>query len=672
MIRFPRILPALLLALGLTAPLTSASLVPDGKPHRFEARDRQLFLDDEPTLLVAGEMHFGRVLPEDWELRIRQAKAMGLNTVSFYLFWNLCEPREGEFVFTGMTDVRRMLQLCQREGMWAILRPGPYCCAEVEYGGIPWWTAKYPDVKIRSTDPQWLEWCRRYVGAVAREVADLQVQRGGPLLMVQIENEFAMISRGDYEPLKALATVFREAGFDGQLFTCDPFLMPERQPGMFPAGVLRGRNGMRGEEDYQRTRNILGDAPIFVPELYTAWFSGWGQPITKRNATVAETIGWTEDLLGHGVSFCYYMFFGGTTFGFFNGCNEYLPVQTSYDYSAPVDEAGRTTEKYHALRRVLGERLKLTLPEVPPEPRVIAVPAITLREHGPLLAQLPAQPTRTGAKPLTMEMLDQDYGFVLYRKTFPNGLSGVLELNQARDYTLVMVNGRTVAKAFVGYGLDTNKIVLHESGPVTLDLLVYNLGRISVITSVRSQDRARKGLAGGVTLDGAELNDWQMFSLPVASVTADAIKTSAAPPEGPTFYRGAFELAETGGTFLDLRAWSMGAVWVNGHNLGRFWDHGGLRSLFVPQHWLRKGRNEIVVLELQDAPKNPVIAGGASIIEEQPVPFAVRLDRAVLRPPAAPASTPPSSVAPQPPATTPPPVVTPPPAPDSPPMPPVL
>lgn len=615
---------------GGTPPLTS--IRPDGKPHRFEARDQHFWIDGERTLLVAGEIHFGRVLPEDWELRIKQAKAMGLNTMSFYLFWNQCEPREGEFAFTGMNDVRRMIQLCQREGLWVILRPGPYCCAEVEYGGIPWWTAKYPDVKIRSTDPKWLEWSRRYIGALAKEVGDLQVSRGGPILMVQLDNEFGMIAGRNFDYITALKGVFRDAGFEGQLFTCDPFLMPIA-PDAHPSDVLRGRNGFR-ERDLEATRKILGDSPIFVPELYTAWFSGWGQPIATRHSKIDEVVSWTDGLLRTNTSFCYYMFFGGTTFGYFNGANEYLPVQTSYDYAAPVDEAGRATEKFRALRTLLSDRLKLTLPEIPADPAVIAVPPITLKEHAPLLAQLPTTPTRVGSKPLTMEQLEQAYGFVLYRKTFPNGLKGVLEFQQARDYTVVMVNGRPVAKSFVGYGLDTNKIALDEPGPVTLDLLVYNLGRISVITAPRSQERARKGLVGGATLDGKELLDWEMFSLPFENVKGAGLKRSTkATVAGPTFYRGEFDVNELGGTFLDMRAWSFGVVWVNGHNLGRFWDRGALRTLFVPQHWLRKGRNEIVVLELHDAPKTPVVSGGTKIIEEAPVAFPVRLDRAMLLPP---------------------------------------
>lgn len=615
-------------AVATAQPLTR--VVPDGKPHTFEARDDHFFIDGEPTLLMAGEMHFGRVLPENWDLRIKQAKAMGLNTVSFYLFWNLCEPEEGQFTFSGLTDVRRMLELCQENGMWAILRPGPYCCAEVDYGGIPWWTAKHPDVPIRSNDSRYVAWSRRYIDQVYRQVADLQVTRGGPLLMVQMENEYGLVARGNNDYLATLREVFLDVGWEIQLFTCDPFFSAERDPGINLPGVLRGRNGLRNDRDLQMTKGVIGSDPVIVPELYTAWFSGWGQPIATRNSTIERVVEWTTYLLDNDISFCYYMFHGGTTYGFFNGCNEFLPVQTSYDYRAPVDEAGRANEKYRALRTLLTERFERDLPDVPADSPVIEIPTILLREHQPLLSTLPDQPTHVAERPATMEELGQAYGYVLYRKQFPAGIHGTLELRDARDYTIVMANGRTVARSFVGYGLDSNRIELNESGPVTLDLLVYNLGRISVITDARTQDRARKGLDGGAFLDDLELTGWEMYSLPYPS--GARVTPSPAPHEGPTFYRGTFTLNERGGSFLDLRNWQFGVVWVNGHNLGRFWDRGALRSLFVPQHWLKQGENEIVVLELHDAPEKPEISGGTAIVEEEPVPFAIRLDRRNLEP----------------------------------------
>ena len=621
---------ALLLSLLPSAPAqTVASVVPDGKHHTFAARDHRFFLDDQPTLLIAGEMHFGRVQPEDWDLRIRQAKAMGLNTISFYLFWNQVEAKEGKFNFTGMTDVRRVLQLCAKYGMWAILRPGPYCCAETEYGGIPAWTLKYPNVRIRSNDPTWLEWSRRYLAQVCRQVADLQVTHGGPLLMVQIENEWGITRPTSNDYMVALRNVFTGVGFDVQLFTCDPSGTPEwRDPSFRLPGVLHARNGLSSDAMFQQSEAAIGDYPVFVPEVYTAWFSGWGEPIATRHSTIPQITTWANYLLDHNDSFCLYVLFGGTNYGFSNGCNEYLPVQTSYDYNAPIDEAGRVTEKYRALRTLLSTRLKTTPPPIPADPAVIEVPPIAFTDREALLDTLPRRPTLVADQPVSMENLDQDYGFVLYRKKFPDGLKGTLELRKAMDYTVVMVNGRTVGKSFVGYGPDSSKVGLDERGPVALDLLVYNLGRISVVVSDRSQDRARKGLIGGAYLDGAELKGWEMYSLPMASVTG--FKASKNVPAGPTLYRSTFTLDQVGGTFLDLRNWSFGVVWVNGHNLGRFWDRGGLRSLFVPAQWLKRGRNQITVLELHDAPKVPEISGGTRIIEEKAVPFPVRLDRPTL------------------------------------------
>jgi beta-galactosidase len=620
-------------ALNLSAQ-TVTGIVPDGEAHKFEARDHQFFIDGQPTMLIAGEMHFGRVQPEDWETRIKQAKAMGLNTISFYLFWNQVETKEGKFNFTGMTDVRRVVKLCQENGMWAILRPGPYCCAEIEYGGIPWWTLKYPDVKVRTTDARWLEWCRKYLAQVYKQVGDLQVSKGGPLLMVQVENEYGILNPTNNDYMVALTKIFKEVGFSGLLFTCDPTTHIWSDPSLRVPGLMYGRNGLATDQRFQQSAAAIGDFPVYVPEVYTAWFSGWGEPIATKNSTIPQITNWVTYLLDHSYSFCLYVFFGGSNYGFDNGCNQYLPVQTSYDYNAPIDEAGRATEKYGELRALLTTRLKINPPAILADPPVIEIPPVKLDQKEPLLQTLPRKPTLVSAKTVSMENLNQDYGFVLYRKTFPNGLKGKLELKKAMDYTVVMVNGKTVGKSFVGYGLDSNKIELPQTdGPATLDLLVYNLGRISVVVSEHSQDLARKGLIDGASLDGRDLSGWQIYSLPYNNV--ENFKASDAAHTGPTFYRGTFTVDNLGGTFLDMRNWSMGAVWVNGHNLGRFWDHGGLRSLFLPRQWLKQGRNEIVVLELHDAPKVAEVSGGTKIIEEPAIPFAVRLDRADLKAPVA-------------------------------------
>jgi beta-galactosidase len=623
---FASILPARLGAQTRPAP------APDGKPHKIETRDKQFLIDGRPIELISGEMHFGRTLPEDFELRVKQARAMGLNTLSFYLFWNQVETQQGRFDFTGANDVRRMLKICQDNGMWAVLRPGPYCCAEVDYGGIPYWTLKHPEVKIRSNDPTYVQWSRDYINRVYKEVADFQITKGGPLLMVQIENEYAIVAndltpKGNYDYMRALHQVFVDAGFDVPLFVCDPGSLS--RPGADPyGGLLRGRNGLHTEADYQQAVAVAGDFPIFVPEVYTAWFTGWGQPIATKNASLDSIVSWTNFLLDHRCSFNYYLFFGGTNYGFSNGCNYSLPVITSYDYNAPIDEAGRVTEKYRTLRDLLSKRLGIQPPPIPDDPPVADLPAITFTMRQPLDDWLGDKAPVSADKPLSMEDLDQAYGFVDYRKTFPDGLTGRLELKQAMDYAITLVNGRTVGESFIGYGPKSNFIDINQTGRVTLDILVYNLGRISVVTDSGTQSLARKGLIGGAFLDGKELVDWDIRSLPMTSIESNRpVGAITLPQTGPTFYRATFNVTKPAGTFLDMSKWSFGVVWVNGHNLGRYWDRGGARSLFLPSHFLKAGANDIVILELHNAPAIRQVSGTTKIIDSAPVPFALKLDQ---------------------------------------------
>jgi beta-galactosidase len=333
------------------------------------------------------------------------------------------------------------------------------------------------------------------------------------------------------------------------------------------------------------------------------------------------------------------MFFGGTNWGYNTGCNVFLPVQTSYDYDAPVDEAGRVTEKYRALRDLFIKRLGATPPEIPADPPVAALPAISLDQHEALLDWLPAAPTITSVKPVSMENLDQDYGFVLYRKKFPDGIKGKLELREAMDYTIVLANGKNVGESFPGLDSPTNTIDLNESGPVTLDLLVHDMGRLSVPVSFQTQYIARKGLVGGAFLDGSELTGWDIYSLPLDHV--DNFKSSDAAPVGPVFYHGSFNVDQPVSTFLDMRKWSFGVVWVNGHNLGRYWNRGGLRTLFLSSHFLHGGANDITLLELQKAPDSSVIPCSDKIIDEGAIPFPTRLDPRVVPPaPTTPSTTP--------------------------------
>jgi beta-galactosidase len=576
---------------------------PDGKPHKFELKDGNFVLDGKPYLILAGEMHLPRVVPEFWDHRIKQAKAMGLNTISIYVMWNQIEPKEGQFNFEGFNDIRRIAKLCQSNGMWLILRPGPYVCAEFEFGGLPAWLIQ-KKCEMRKYDPVKLGYDRRYIMKLGEQLADLQVHRGGPILMVQVENEHRSID--DY--MRELTKYFREAGFDCQLFTCDPGLKTFAPEEGIP-GVLRGVNGVVNDTMLYKRVKYLADKngyPVYNPEMYTAWYSHWGMKINRR--PISSEINNAKWLLDRNISYCYYMFFGGTTFGFQN----MKAAITSYDYDAPVDEAGRVKPKYHALRDYFIQRLKINPPPIPPDPLMIEIPPVKLARQCALLDVLPQPVVSENTK--IMEELGQAYGFVLYRRKFDQGVKGMLDVSKARDYSIVMVNGQPVGRAYLKYGAETLKIQLNQDGPCTLDILVYNLGR------EQATRNETKGFTGNPTLDGNPLTGWQIFSLPMENPSD--LPRSKAKPAGPSFYRGTFKLDKTGETFLDMRNWGYGVVWVNGHNLGRYWDVGASRSLYLPGPWQKKGTNEIVILELRDNPPKALeVAGTTSLIEEEPIPF---------------------------------------------------
>jgi beta-galactosidase len=585
----------------------------DGKQHQFVAGNGKFTIDGQPFQIIAGEIHPSRVPFQFWEDRIKKARAMGLNTVSVYFFWNQLEPSEGKFDFTGNGDVRRFVQLCQENGLWVVLRPGPYVCAETEFGGYPAWLLKHHDITVRSDDVKFMEYCRVYMKALHEQLGDLQVTHGGPIVMVQIENEYGKIDKY----LADLKQIFVDVGFDSQLYTCDHSGGVWNQITGLP-NVLRATNGLPNQTKLTLAEHVDGGYPVYGSEVYTSWFSVWGGAVGgpgNKAKPVATQLKDTQWLLDRHLSFCFYMFDGGTNFGFSNGANDWQPVQTTYDYDAPVDELGRVTPKFRALRDLLIKTLNVNPPAIPADPAVIEIPPVTLSQQCPMLAALQG---RAAARDdvVTMEDLDQSYGFILYRKQFAGGIKGKLDLRKALDYSIVMIDGEVVGRAFAGFGKDSFKMSLDHGGACTLDILVYNLGRNSVGID---QAISRKGLNQNPTLDGKEMKGWEIYSLPMDSPKfADAKVTSAS---APVVYSGTFDLAETGETYLDMRNWKFGVVWVNGHNLGRYWDVGADRGLYLPSVWQNKGTNQITVLELEGAVDRPTVSGVTKLVQERAVPF---------------------------------------------------
>jgi beta-galactosidase len=558
----------------------------------FTIGDKDFLLDGKPFQIKAGEMHPSRVPHEYWANRLRMAHAMGLNTVSIYVFWNAHEPREGEFNFKGDADIAQFVRLAQKEGLWVILRPGPYCCAEWEFGGFPWWLLKQHDLKVRSQDPRFLAAAETYMKKLGEQLAPLQITHGGPIIMVQVENEYGSYG-ADHVYMGKIRDLDRAAGFDVPFFTADGG--GNMMAGGHLPDALPGLNGGDGPGIFKEIGKYRPTGPWFVPEFYPGWLDHWGEPHAKVG--LGGLARETEWKLTNNVSFCYYMIYGGTSFGFMNGANyggNFQPQPTSYDYNSPMDEMGRPTDKFFALRDVLKKYLAPgeTLPDVPATTPVIEIPKIEFTSSTSLFDLL-GKPVKS-EKPLSLEDLDQGYGYVLYRTKISNAAGATLKLNKLRDYAVVLVDGKRIATLDRRDRQDS--LVLTNAG-ARLDILVENGGRINYGRQLTDN---RKGITESVTLGDSELTGWEMFKLPFDKVPKQATKLKVSrlvPDTAPFIARGRFELSQIGDTFLDLRGWGKGIVFVNGHNLGRYWHIGPQQTLYCPGVWLKKGRNEIVIFE---------------------------------------------------------------------------
>ena len=482
------------IAAPLLALLLAPAALPAGEsaaPHRFEIGEHEFLLDGQPLQIRCGEVHAPRVPPEYWRHRLRLVKAMGLNTVCAYLFWNLHEPRPGEFNWAGAADAAQFCRVAQEEGLWVILRPGPYACAEWEMGGLPWWLLKHDDIRLRTRDPRFLEATRRYLNEVGRVLAPLQVSRGGPILMVQVENEYGFFGK-DPEYMGELRTALLGAGFEVPLFACNPkdHLKDGYRADLFP--VVNFGSDPRGA--FAALRELLPTGPLMCGEFYPGWFDTWGAPHHLGNTE--RYLADLGSMLEMGASFSIYMAHGGTTFGFGTGADRpFKPDTSSYDYDAPISEAGWTTPKFDLTRALMAQHLLPgeTLPEPPPRNPVIAIAPVAAAEWAPVFANLPAAVTAT--EPRTLEQLDQAHGCVLYRTTVPAGPEATLAVAAVHDVGQVFLDGRRIG--FMDRRSGGYRVVLPpRAQEATLDFLVEAMGRVNFGVEVHD----RKGLHGPVTL----------------------------------------------------------------------------------------------------------------------------------------------------------------------------
>lgn len=588
-----------LLALGMVFGMTSCTSGQEEKSS-FTVGKNTFLLNGQPFVIKAAEIHYPRIPEPYWEHRILSCKALGMNTICLYVFWNLHEQQPGEFDFTGNKDIARFCRLAQKHGMYVIVRPGPYVCAEWEMGGLPWWLLKKQDIQLRTQDPYYMERVGIFMDEVGRQLADLQITRGGNIIMVQVENEYG--SYGIDKPyVAAIRDMVRKAGFtDVPLFQCDwssNFTNNALDDLLWTVNFGTGANV---EEQFRKLKELRPETPLMCSEFWSGWFDHWGRKHETRDA--ATMVGGIKDMLDRNISFSLYMTHGGTTFGWWGGANNpaYSAMCSSYDYDAPISEAGWTTPKYFQLRDLLKQYLpdSVELPEPPAPYPVIEIPAITDWQVAPLFDNLPEPRLSEDIRP--MEAFNQGWGTILYRTVLDEDVSGVLHLDEVHDWAQVFADGKLLGRLDRRHGEFALPLKSALKKGTQLDILVEAMGRVNFDKSIHD----RKGItdkvevvSGGKTL---ELTGWSVYNLPpfYEFVSRKDYRPGKA-LQAPAYYRATFRLEKTGDTFLDMQTWGKGMVWVNGHAMGRFWEIGPQQTLFMPGCWLKEGENEIIVLDLK-------------------------------------------------------------------------
>lgn len=573
--------------------------VPTSVPHKVSVDDKDFLIDGKPIQIISGEMHYPRVPREYWRDRMKRMKAMGCNTLCTYVFWNMHEPRPGEWDFSGNLDLAEYCRIAQEEGLWVIVRPGPYVCAEWEFGGFPSWLLKGRKVKVRSQDEGYMKPTMNYLKKVAEQVAPLQASKGGPVIMTQVENEYGAYS-DDKEYLRAHMDALKAGGLtEVQFYTADQPSDGCLKNGTLPDLPAALTFGGGAENAFKLFRKHRPTGPRMNGEFWCGWFDHWGAVHNPRNTdSYKREFKW---MLENGISVNFYMVHGGTSFGFMAGANggnnKMTPDVTSYDYSAPISESGKLNERFYAFRKTVEDHLGKSLPEPPADPVFIDVPAISFSESAGMFDALPK--AVESELPMIMEDMDQSYGFILYRKSVKGPLTDApLKMTRLMDRAIVYVDGKRIGTADRRHGQDTVRIDVPE-GEHTLDILVENQGRVNYGGAITTE---YKGITDGVTLAGKPLTGFSNYSLPCQDKHVASLSYSTSQPKSdqPVFHRTSFTLDKVGDTYLDMQdGWTKGVVWVNGHNLGRYWFVGPQQTLYCPAPFLKKGKNDIIVLDLE-------------------------------------------------------------------------
>ena len=601
--------------------LMSQPALSQNKGGTFTVGNQTFLLNGKPFIVKAAEVHYPRIPRPYWEHRIQMCKALGMNTLCLYVFWNIHEQKEGQFDFTGNNDVAEFCRLAQKNGMYVIVRPGPYVCAEWEMGGLPWWLLKKKDIRLREQDPYFMDRVRIFENEVGKQLAPLTIQNGGPIIMVQVENEYGSYGE-DKAYVSAIRDIVKASGFDKvALFQCDwasNFTLNGLDDLVWTMNFGTGANI---DQQFQRLGELRPNAPKMCSEFWSGWFDKWGARHETRPSK--DMVAGMDEMLSKGISFSLYMTHGGTSFGHWAGANSpgFAPDVTSYDYDAPINEYGQATPKFFELREMMTKYQDgKKMPAIPKSPApIITVPTFELNEFAGIDNGIVK--TVESRDILSMEDLDMGWGSMKYSTLLPEILGeSVLTLTECHDYAQVFIDGKYVGKIDRVKNEKSIRIPAVRKGAV-LTILIEAMGRINFGRAIKDYKGITKEVTIQSVVDGHivswNLKNWKISTLPDdydnAVKALNEAKTNVNIQNGipgkAGYYRGYFNLKKTGDTFLNFEAFGKGQVYVNGHPMGRIWRIGPQQTLYIPGCWLKKGRNEVIVLDVVGPKTAPICFG---------------------------------------------------------------
>lgn len=578
---------------------------------RMEIADT-FILDNKPIKIISGAMHYFRTVPEYWEDRLRKLKALGFNTVETYVAWNMHEKEKGQFDFDGILDIEKFIDIAESLGLYVIVRPSPYICAEWEFGGLPYWLLKDKGMRLRVSYAPFLDAVERYYRVLIPKLARHQIDVGGPIILMQIENEYGYYAT-DKSYLEFLHKLMRDLGITVPLFTSDGPYPENLAGGSLPDVLMTGNFGSRTVERFDTLKECKGKGPLMCSEFWIGWFDHWGNG-GHMKGNLEENVADFDDMLRLGNANVY-MFCGGTNFGFMNGSNYYdciTPDVTSYDYDALLSEDGRIGEKYLRFKEVVGKYAELPEVTLPGQVKRMNYGSFELKDKVSLfsvykdIAQL-----HESVYPESMEELNQGYGYILYcSDLLIEDKIEKIRLYDANDRALMYVNNEHFLTLYDRELLSEHEVSVETSGSSELAILVENMGRVNFGPAMEKQ---RKGIARAVSLNGHIHNNWREYCLPLDEKQLSMIDFTRDYREGePAFYRFECKITEIGDTFIDLPGFSKGCVFVNGFNIGRFWEIGPQKRLYIPGPILKEGINEIIVFETEG------VGGSAITLSDEP------------------------------------------------------